>query len=355
MKRNNGSSLVNDRISIIDFLIVLSKNIKIVSSCLLGAFLATLLYIFIAMEDTYQSNSKIMSSFHSSPQSQAMGFASQLGINLSSIQPDRQKWVYKDILESRILAKVILKKKFNTIEFGGQRTLLEILTHDSNNEKLSKNELNTIGLNKFKSMISVDEDIRTNIFSITVTAKEPKLASELNTALINTLDQHQREYNKTKTNEAKVFIEGRIKETRKELDISEEKLRDFRTRNRRINNSPSLLIEEERLLRETTVLTGVFTTLKQQLENTKIEAVKDQDYVIIIDDPDIPLFTSGLSKKSLLASSLILGLMLGVIMSLVYEYYVIVKKDEKKNLKIINNHLKENLLRYFRLKSKTLK
>ena len=42
-------------------------------------------------------------------------------------------------------------------------------------------------------------------------------------------------------------------------------------RNRRIENSPSLQLEQQRLGREVTVLTGVFTTLKQQLETTKIE------------------------------------------------------------------------------------
>ena len=44
-------------------------------------------------------------------------------------------------------------------------------------------------------------------------------------------------------------------------------------RNRRIENSPALQLEEQRLSREVAVLTGVFTTLKQQFETTKIEEV----------------------------------------------------------------------------------
>ena len=58
-------------------------------------------------------------------------------------------------------------------------------------------------------------------------------------------------------------------------------------RNRRIENSPALQLEQQRLNREVIVLTGVFTTLKQQLETTKIEEVKESDYVIILDPPEI--------------------------------------------------------------------
>ena len=70
---------------------------------------------------------------------------------------------------------------------------------------------------------------------------------------------------------------------------AEEDLRVFMDRNRRIENSPALQLERQRLNREVSVLTGVFTTLKQQLETTKIEEVKESDYVIILDSPEIPL------------------------------------------------------------------
>ena len=58
--------------------------------------------------------------------------------------------------------------------------------------------------------------------------------------------------------------------------------------NRRIENSPALLLEQQRLQREVTVLIGVFTTLKQQLEkstnymtkatllNTLLQEVREQ-------------------------------------------------------------------------------
>ena len=83
-------------------------------------------------------------------------------------------------------------------------------------------------------------------------------------------------------------------------------------RNRRIENSPTLLLEQQRLNREVTVLTGVFTTLKQQLETTKIEEVKESEYVIILDKPEVPLLRSKPQRTKMVIMSGVFGILLGI-------------------------------------------
>ena len=343
-KRNNDID-GRDSISLIDFIIVVSKHMNIlVSSILIFPSLA-LVYIFFFNQHTYRSTSKIISSSQSSSiRSQALGIASQFGLNIPSMNSEGQKWVYKDMLKSRMLAKSMLKKKFYTNAHAEEKTLLEILTYSKKPQKFTSPKLELIAMKTFNRMVTVSEDIKTNIFTVNVTASEPELASELNSALIGALDDHQKKYNKSKTNEARVFIEGRITETKKELNLAEEKLKDFRIRNRRITNSPSLLMEEERLVRETAVLTGVFTTLKQQLENTKIEEVKDQDYVIFIDKPDIPLRASGASKISIFLFSLVFGVVFGIAFTFIYEYYSTLKAEELKSIEQIKMNAKKSIL-----------
>ena len=131
-------------------------------------------------------------------------------------------------------------------------------------------------VDKFIMMINVSENARTGILTLKVTASEPNLSTEINRVLIEELDAHQRKYNKAKTSDAKQFIEERIIDVEKQLMAAEEDLKIFMDRNRRIENSPALQLEQQRLGREVTVLTGVFTTLKQQLETTKIEEVKEK-------------------------------------------------------------------------------
>ena len=147
------------------------------------------------------------------------------------------------------------------------------------------------------SMIEISEDQRTGIITLNVKSHDKYLAYQLNKIIIEELDNHQREYNSTLTARGRNFIEERIIQTEKELNLAEEALKKFRESNRRIENSPGLLLDQQRLNREVVVLTGVFTTLKQQLETTKIEQVKESDYVIIINPPNIPLYYTSPKKR----------------------------------------------------------
>jgi tyrosine-protein kinase Etk/Wzc len=110
---------------------------------------------------------------------------------------------------------------------------------------------------------------------------------------------------------------------------AEEDLKVFMDRNRRIENSPALQLEQQRLGREVTVLTGVFTTLKQQLETTKIEEVKESDYVVILDAPEVPLQRSKPNKRLMVILAGILGIGLGLALAFVREFLANSEIEEK--------------------------
>jgi uncharacterized protein involved in exopolysaccharide biosynthesis len=114
--------------------------------------------------------------------------------------------------------------------------------------------------------------------------------------------------------------------------VAEENLKVFMDRNRRIENSPALQLEQQRLGREVAVLTGVFTTLKQQLETTKIEEVKESDYVVVLDPPEIPLQRSKPNKRLMVILAGILGIVLGVVISFVREFAANSEKEEKDKM-----------------------
>ena len=111
---------------------------------------------------------------------------------------------------------------------------------------------------------------------------------------------------------------------------AEEDLKVFRDRNRRIENSPALLLEQQRLGREVTVLTGVFTTLKQQLETTKIEEVKESNYVVIVDHPNIPLERSKPNKSKMVILTGFLGIILGLGLVLIKDLITKTDNEEKR-------------------------
>ena len=80
------------------------------------------------------------------------------------------------------------------------------------------------------------------------------------------------------------------------------------------------------------MLTGVFTTLKQQLETTKIEEVKESDYVIILDKPEIPLVRSSPKKKELVILSGVIGIGFGLVLAFFRKFISNIEKDDKKKI-----------------------
>ena len=150
-----------------------------------------------------------------------------------------------------------------------------------------------------------------------------------------------------KTSKARQFIEERIDDTEKELQAIEDALKDFRIQNRRIENSPSLLLEEQRLNREVTVLRGVFTTLKQQLQTTKIEEVKESDYVIILDAPELPLEKSKPNKKMMVILAGILGIGLGLMLAFLREYASNCDEELGKKMREVKFILLKNIKELF--------
>jgi hypothetical protein len=118
------------------------------------------------------------------------------------------------------------------------------------------------------------------MLTLEVSASEPQFAADIATAVIEELDRHQQKFKSTRVSEKRQFIEGRINDVQGELRYAEEKLKKFRIGNRQIQNSPSLLLQQERLAREVSVIMGVFTTLKQEHELARYKKWKRPPWFI---------------------------------------------------------------------------
>jgi uncharacterized protein involved in exopolysaccharide biosynthesis len=320
-----------DTISLMDIILTMARQLKVLIITPTILCTLTIIYALFIAKPVYTSTAKIMSSSSGGSMSQASGLAAQLGINIPTGQSE-PKWVYPEIIKSRTLARSTLKRKFDTQEFGQQIPLLQILTFGNEDPAFNLDTLEILAVDKLLAMIDISEDSRTAIFTLTINASEPIFAAEVNQVLIEELDAQQRKYNKSKTSKTKQFIEERIIDTEKDLMAVEEDLKIFMDRNRRIENSPALQLEQQRLGREVTVLTGVFTTLKQQLETTKIEEVKESDYVVILDPPEVPLERSKPNKKLIVILAGILGIGIGVFFAFIREFSSNSNKEEKDKI-----------------------
>ena len=113
--------------------------------------------------------------------------------------------------------------KFDTKKYGNQIPLLQIFNKGENpplNAEIISN-----GIDKLLNSNTIVENKKTGIFTLSVFSFEPKLSKQINEAMLFELDNHQKEYNKNRTTTTRLFIEGRIVETEKELMMAEEKLK----------------------------------------------------------------------------------------------------------------------------------
>ena len=325
-------------------IVIIVENIRLIIIPTIVFALLSLVYAYFIAEPNFVSSSKVISLSGKNSISQFSNIAAQMGISVptGSSEP---KWAYKEIIESRDILRNVVKSKFSTKKFGESLPLFQILTYGDDEPYFGLDTLEEIAIDILKlEMLSVTDDLITSIVEISVNSNEPELAQKINEKIILLLDAHQRSFNQNQSTKSRKFIQDRIIQTEKELIKAEELLKDFRDSNRRIENSPALLLEQQRLAREVTVLTGVFTTLKQNLETTKIEEVKEQDYIVTIESPNLPLFPSAPRKLLILVGSTILGSLIGLLIVILKISFKNNSNEDKENLKYAQNLISDKLI-----------
>ena len=306
-------------ISLIDILGVIRDNIKIVILTPLIISIVAIIYVLFIAEPIYVSKSTLLPSTSDDGMSEMRGMASQFGFNVpgGSDKTDfSSKEMYIEILKSRTLANSLLDREFETKKYGPAKSLLKILTYDSEESEYGLDTLRHMAITSLlKDVIKVSKDSQSPLLTLRVSTIEPVLSAEVNRAVIDELDSLQRKIKVKKTSEKRIFIEGRTQAVGKELIAAEEALKVFRDNNRQIQNSPTLLLRQQRLTREIQVQTEVFIALKQQLELAKIETIQKESLIQILDEPNVPLFPETPKKKLIVFISGVIGGMLGIIIS----------------------------------------
>jgi uncharacterized protein involved in exopolysaccharide biosynthesis len=270
---------------------IVENRYKIFVSNIVIISLSIIFFLFF-IPDKYNCTSTIISSNNSGKSTigNAFGIASQFGINIGNTS--NASYVYPEIIRSKVVVRNLLKKKVDSETYGKNRSLISIITGQNLDVFDAKMEI--IATNKLLKKIKVTESLKTKINTIVTEFDDPSVALAINDLLIKSVQDHQSKLIKKNFEKTRVFIEKRIVEANKELINAENQVKTFEDRNRKIQNSPNLKLNLQRLKRDVSVLTGVFTSLKQELEKTKIEELKDQELVLIINVPDLPLGKSNI-------------------------------------------------------------
>ncbi len=322
-------------ITLSGILYILARQIKTIFVITFSIIFLTFLYVqFIDKEELlYISSTKILMSEPNSSSSGLGGLASQFGVNIN--QPSASELssvsLFPELIYSRVFAERILKKSFFTKRFGQKLSLLAILTHGLDPPKVGKDTLMYRAMKSFQGM--VEFEVLSSYSLLKCETFEPTFSRDLANEVLFEFEQLNLTYRNRGVLDKREFILKRISAVEDDLENSEETLKRFREQNRQVN-SPALQLEQERLLRDLEIQKGIYLTLKQQLEMTKIEEIQKTSIIQILDYPQIPLEPSNRRNKifTLLLVSII-GLGFGITISLSREYIEHSNIDERKKLR----------------------
>ena len=269
---------------------ILKKHLKLLIGVTLSTTILASLYVFLLAQPVYVATAKLVPTGDDNSISDIQGLVSQFGFSLPMKSGSSISFadIYPEIVKSRKLTGILLERKFNTKKYGQNQTLLVILTRQNRLGKYGADERFKRASEIFQDDINIYKARLTSIITLDVGAFEPDLSATLATAIITESDKLQRQFKTHQIAEKRSFIEGRIKDSKAELEAAQEDLKKFRERNRQVQYSPTLMLEEERLTTETEVQTGIFITLKEQYELAKIEEVEEGATVQVLDEPVAP-------------------------------------------------------------------
>jgi len=300
------------------FLYILKKRIKLIIVITLLSISFAIVYLFFIAQPVYLTTAKLLPTGEDNSLSNIQGLASQFGLALPFQSGSNLSFsdIYPEIVKSRQLTGIVLEKKFNTRKFGQNQLLKNILSRQYRLDKYDVDERFKRSSEILQDNIKVSKARLTSIVTLEVRGLEPEFAVDLANTIISESDKLQREFKTHQISDKRSFIEERIKDVKKDLESAQEDLKEFRERNRQVQYSPALLLEEERLTTEMDVKKEIFSTLKQQFELVKIEEVEEGATVQILDKPVAPYEKS--SPKIFL--SIFLSTFIGFGLSVVIAY-----------------------------------
>jgi uncharacterized protein involved in exopolysaccharide biosynthesis len=305
------------------------KNIIIGNTVVL---IITLVYLLFFSKPYFESKVTILPEYggKSSILSQLSGLASIAGVKVGEVAATE---IYQNLILSETVLNDVIYAKYQTEEFPDSIDLIHYfgINEKDNNPAIQKRKKFLILYdNLTKGRILTEVDRMTKILNVTVTMPEAQLSADVANNLVKSLDLYIRSQRKSNATEQSFYLEKRTEQVKDSLTAAENILKKFREQNRVTAQSPNLLLEQGRLMRNVEILQTVFIELTKQLEIAKIDKIKDAPVLNVKEYASNPVKKAGPKR----ASSLIIIMFFSFIIS---SLYFIFRDDVKKYVNIVRS------------------
>ncbi len=140
-----------------------------------------------------------------------------------------------------------------------------------------------------RDLVNTTVDQKTGMVRVSVEMPEAQLSADVLNDIIAEVDDFIRHKQNTSASEQAKWINLRLDEVEGQLRSAENELMSFRERNRRIFDSPDLLLQQDRLARDMQMKSTLYVELKKQYELAKIDEIKSLTIVNVLDKARPPI------------------------------------------------------------------
>jgi uncharacterized protein involved in exopolysaccharide biosynthesis len=245
--------------------------------------------------------------------------AGQLGIRVGGGGGTWGPPVYVELLHSNALLAPIALDTVTVTEEGRRTTIADVLRVPANKNRLLRAEN---AVSALAGVVRVAEIKPLGAVEVSVKTRWPSVSLALAERLVSGVNQFNLERRRTQATAERQFVEIQTAEAQTTLRQAEDRLLTFLQRNRAIAGSPELAFERDRLQRDVSLRTQVYTSLLQNLEEARMREVRDTPVITILEPPRLPVMSDGRRTVQRIILGGFIGVAFGVLIGFLTETMV---------------------------------
>lgn len=257
---------------------------------------ASFLILWFVVPSTFEVTVTILpETMTSSTLSSLSGIASAVGVNLNT---GSSVSLYSNLVLSEAVLEPVILDKYRVPGQKDSANLIDIFEIDPVEDYPPATQKRLQFITCYERIseqggILPEMETETGALSIVVTMPAPKLAADVANNLLKSLDDYVRNKRQSAAKNSRIYLEGRVKTVGDSLTMAENELKKFNEQNRLVVQSPQLKLQQDRLQRNVQILSTTYSSLRSQLENAKLEEVKNIPVVNVREYAKDPVVSSG--------------------------------------------------------------
>ena len=189
-----------------------------------------------------------------------------------------------DVLKSKRISSEVIYSKYLPSNAKDSVNLLEFW--NLNKLDISENRKLETAIMLLNSSVNMHEDKETSLITISAITKDKLLSKDIVQKYCDTTIKYLNVTQQTSTKKSVAFAQNRLQAVTKELAQIQGDVVIFQTENSLIS-SPNLSMEIKKKIEKMDLLKSVVVLLGKELELLKIEEVKENQIINILDQPDV--------------------------------------------------------------------